>query len=65
MLLARFALHPNDPSTALPHRSPSSPGHLRTVHQRLHSGYYHRADVIAFVAHRLVVPLLTPEPPMA
>ena len=65
MLLARFALHPTDPSTSLPHRTPSPPGHLRTVHQRLRSGYYQRPDVVAFVAHRLVVPLLAPEPPMA
>lgn len=66
MLLARFALHPTAPSTLTPVRRylPAAP-HLHTVHRRLESGYYHRPDVTDFVARRLLVPLLSPEPPMA
>ncbi|MCA0267907.1 MAG: hypothetical protein LCH53_01600 [Bacteroidetes bacterium] len=64
MLLARFALHPHLLPTTLPH--PDSPSHrLRAISRRLHDGYYTRVAVADFIAHRLLVPLLAPEPPMA
>lgn len=68
MLLARFALSSSTPATTYsrPTRtSLSSCPHLAAVHRRLHSGYYSRPDVTDFVARRLLVPLLAPEPPMA
>lgn len=64
MLLARFALHPRPLPTALP-RSDSPPHRLHAVCQRLHGGYYARPEVADFIAQRLLVPLLAPEPPMA
>lgn len=64
MLLARFALLPRPLPTTLP-RSDSSPHRLHAVSRRLDGGYYARPEVADFVARRLLVPLLAPEPPMA